>query len=505
MTRSTILPNSLRSSVQGVWLSALLALPTGLGLVLDAHITVITQAMLYVLVVVVGAYVLSPAASVVCAVLAVVCLNFFFVPPRWTFAVDSQEHLVALVVMLVVALVISQLSQRLRRNTALARLHARRAERLQTLASELALCTDATAAAAAGARHMAQAFEGPSVLALRTGDGRLQGVDASLELSPSVQDGLRAAMREAAVLGPGTGRWPGLNAWYLPLGTKQHMHGAACVHNIEALDDAGREHAQALCALVAQALARLQLGREMALANERNTRQQLQNTFLAAVSHDLRTPLAALVGNASSLLTQRDKMTSNEQASRLDDMLRSASHLSRLTDNTLLLVQLANTAEPLALDWEALEEIAGACVARKRQDGAGTRIHLQVPADLPLVRVNGVLMAQLLDNLLDNALKYSDDVVDLTVRLRSGQMQLLVQDRGPVVPHEVHTQIFEPYSRGDRSGKQGAGLGLALCRAIAKAHGGHISLRARQGGGNSFRVCLPLMADAPVAAPGVDA
>jgi two-component system sensor histidine kinase KdpD len=254
--------------------------------------------------------------------------------------------------------------------------------------------------------------------------------------------------------------------------------------------------------LVTQALERLRLGREMAVANERNTRQQLQNTFLAAVSHDLRTPLAALVGNASSLLTQRDKMTVDEQSALLEGIVFSATHLSRLTENTLQLVQLANSDQPLALDWEAMEEIAGACVARQRQAGGGTRIRLQLAAGLPLVRVNAVLIAQLLDNLLDNALKYSEDAVDLQVRVGNGHMQILVQDRGPAIPKELQMQIFEPYSRGDRSGKQGAGLGLALCRAIALAHGGRISLRARQAGGNSFRVCLPLSVEPRLAPSG---
>ncbi len=501
MTNSTLLTPDNRTGRQAVWLLVLLALPTGVGLVLDTHITVMTQSMLYVLAVVVGAYVLPPAASMSCAVLAVVCLNFFFVPPRWNFAVDSQEHLVALVVMTVVALVISQLSQRLRRNTALARLHAGRAEQLQTLASQLALCPDAAAAARAGARHVAQAFDGLTVLALLS-EGQLSGVDATVELTPSMQDGLRASMREAAVLGPGTGRWPGLNAWYLPLGNGEHMHGAVCVQNIEAADEAGREHAQALCALISQALERLRLGHEMALADERNNRQQLQNTFLAAVSHDLRTPLAALLGNASSLLTQRNKMSANEQAALLDGIVQSATHLSRLTENTLQLVQLANSDQTLAVDWESLEEIAGASVVRLRQGGAGARIRLQLSTDLPLVRVNAVLIAQLLDNLLDNALKYSEDAVALKVSVCEGQIQLMVQDRGPVIPKELQAQIFEPYSRGDQSGKQGAGLGLALCRVIALAHGGRISVRARQAGGNSFRVCLPLAAQPPSAPPG---
>ncbi len=500
MMNSIWFPGDKRTGLQLVWLAVLLALPTGVGLALDAQLTVMTQAMLYVLAVVVGAYALPAAASMACAVLAVVCLNFFFVPPRWTFAVDSQEHLVSLVVMMVVALVISQLSQRLRRNTALARLHARRAEQLQTLASELAQCADAAGAGQIGAQHLAQAFAGPTFLALLS-NGQLSVLDASVEVTSPVHDGLRAAMREAAVLGPGTGRWPGLNAWYLPLGAGQQMQGAACVQNIDAADDAGREHAQALCALVAQALERLHLGHEMKLADERITRQELQNTFLAAISHDLRTPLAALVGSASSLVTQRDKMTSDEQRLLLDGIVTSATHLSQLTENTLQLVQLTNSDQPIAVDWESMEEIAGACMARQRQAGTGHRIRLNVAAGIPLLRLNAVLMAQLLDNLLDNALKYSEDVVGLVVRMCDGHMQILVQDRGPAIHQELQQDIFEPYSRGDKSGKQGAGLGLALCRAIAHAHGGSITVHSRRAGGNSFRVCLPLV-PVPPAIPG---
>jgi two-component system sensor histidine kinase KdpD len=408
-----------------------------------------------------------------------------------------------------VALVISQLSQRLRGKTALARLHAQRAQQLQTLASALALCASADAVAQVGARHLAYAFAGPTALALRAPDGGLQMVSGSGSLAPSKQDGLRAAMREAAVLGPGTGRWPGLNAWYVPLGSVQalggtpYMHGAACVQNVQASDQAGRGHAQALCVLVAQALERLHLAQAMALAQARNAHQQLQNTFLAAVSHDLRSPLAALVGNATSLQTQGDKMTAVQRLSLLDGIVRSARHLSRLTENTLQLVQLANAAVPLALDWESLEEIAGACVARQRQArGVVGRIRMHVPTGLPLVRLNAVLIAQLLDNLLDNALKYSTEAVDVKVRLQPGCVQLRVQDRGQTIAPSSYPHIFEPYARGDSSGKQGAGLGLALCRAIAQAHGGKLSLRSRQGGGNSFMLSLPMLAQAPGVPPG---
>ena len=124
-----------------------------------------------------------------------------------------------------------------------------------------------------------------------------------------MRDGMRCCMTRGRVLGPGTGRWPGLNAWYLPLGDKGQMTGAACVRPARPADEAGREHAQALCTLLAQALWRLRLTASMLAAQSEAQRQQLQSTFLAAISHDLRTPLAAIVGAASSLQTQRDKLS----------------------------------------------------------------------------------------------------------------------------------------------------------------------------------------------------
>src|SRR5665647_1686142 len=178
---------------------------------------------------------------------------------------------------------------------------------------------------------------------------------------------MQCCMREAATLGPGTGRWPGLDAWYIPLGEKGQMTGAACVQNISAADHSGREHAQALCTLTAQALWRMKLTGAMRAAQEESQRHNLQSTFLAAIAHDLRTPLAAIVGAASSLQTQRDKLGAAEQDRLLGSILSEASYLSTVTENTLQLVRLTGSAQPLKRDWESMEEIVGAVLARVRQ------------------------------------------------------------------------------------------------------------------------------------------
>jgi two-component system sensor histidine kinase KdpD len=490
-TRPGRLPQPARTWVAVI---ALLCGATAGGFLLDHHVSLTSQAMVYVLVVVIASYKLGLIESVVCALGAVTAFNFFFVPPRWTFEVDSREHLIALVTMLAVALVVNHLAAALRRETDLARLNEKRARQLQELAGKLADAISPDGVAVLGEAALNEVFDGPSFVSLLQPDGAL---DTGQGLEAMAMDGLRSCMREAAVLGPGTGRWPGLNAWYLPLGTREHMSGAACVQNVLASDTTGLEHAQALCTMLGQALWRLKLTSSMLAAQSETQRQQVQSTFLAAVSHDLRTPLATIVGAASALQTQGDKLGACEQARLLGSIASEAAYLSTLTENTLQLVQLGNSARPPVWDWESMEEIVGAALARSRLQDPDRRIKSRVPVGLPLIQADPVLLAQLLGNLLENALKYSQDAIELNVQLAEGNMQLSVKDRGEMIPAAMHQTIFEPYSRNDHSGQRGAGLGLALCRAIAARHGGSLNLRRRPGGGNCFTFSMPINPQQP--------
>jgi len=476
--------------------AVLLALATGLCWLLDAHVSLTSQAMVYVLAVALAAYKLEWIESAVCAVGAVTALNFFFVPPRWTFEVDSQEHFIALTTLLVVALVISRLASGLRRETATARLNEQRARQLQTLAAELAGAGTPQQVLSLGRAALDAAFAGPCALVLADDGGTLSPVEG---LAPAVQDGLRGCMKDGAVLGPGTGRWPGLDAWYLPLGTRGQTGGAACVRPARAGDEEGREHAQALCALLAQALWRLKLAVSMRAAQGEAQRQQLQSTFLAAISHDLRTPLAAIVGAASALQTQHDKLAPTEQARLLDSIATEASYLSAVTENTLQLVRLASPGLMLRRDWESMEEIVGAVLARMRPHDPEHRIHTQVPEGLPLVQADPVLLPQLIGNLLDNALKHGQGTIELTVSTPPQAIQVCVADHGPGIAPAEQEDIFQPYARGDQAGRRGTGLGLAVCRAIAQVHGGRLTLQSRVGEGSVFCLVLPL--DAPQPAP----
>ena len=503
-------PNSSSSSLflqAKPWLTvlALLVAATGGSFWLDHEVSLTSQAMLYVLAVVVASYRLGLLPSTVMAVAAVTAFNFFFVPPRWTFAVDGQENVIALAVMLLVALVTSRLSTSLRQETQLAQLNATRAQQLAALASALSGANATQEVEALAQQALDAAFGGPVHLAI--------GEPANSEWA----DGMRRCMHEAAALGPGTGRWPGLNAWYLPLASAGQNHGAICIRNVSAADGASLDHALALAAITAQALWHLKLNAAMVVSKVEAERQQVQSTFLAAISHDLRTPLASVVGAASALQTQGDRLGAPERQRLLDSIVNEARYLSTVTENTLQLVQLTNAAVPPPRGWESVEEIVGAVLARVRLRGAGQRIHAQVPEGLPLIQADPVLLAQLLTNLLDNALKYSSGGIDLDVALymalgsdpdlvpgvagHASALIVSVQDHGPTIAAAQVAAIFEPYSRNDRSGQRGAGLGLALCRAIAQVHGGTVHWHPRQGGGNCFTFTLPISAEQPRLVP----
>ena len=470
----------------------LLAAATLAAAWLDGEISLTSQAMLYLLAVVIASYRLGWREATLCAVAAVTAFNFFFVPPRFTLAVEHHEHFIALAVMLAVALTITRLASGLRRESQQARRNAQRARQLQGLAAQIAAVETQADLLGFGRAALSLEFSEADLMMIES-----DGVEITdpAELPLARREGLRCCISEAAVLGPGTGRWPGLDAWVLPLGGKGRVIGAAWVQPVIAGDAEAREHAQALCALLGEGLWRLRLAASMQAAQAQAQRQQVQGTLLAAVSHDLRTPLAAIVGAASALRSQRDRLDSAEQDRLLGSIESEAAYLSAVTENTLHLVRLADHALPLRRDWESMEEIVGAVLARVRRRDPSRRIRSRVAAGLPLVRADPVLLAQLLGNLLDNALNYSDANVDLTVDRQGDQLLVSVKDRGPGFAAQDPAQLFEPFVRGEHAqGRRGAGLGLAVCRAIAEAHGGQLTVRRRHGGGASLCLALPIEA-----------
>ncbi len=485
------------------WASAWTAM-----LAVDGHVDLANLAMLLVLGSTVAALWLPAPVSMAAAAVQVLAFNWVFVPPRGTFSIDLRQHALLLGALLAVNLLVAALMGRLRVQADRARHHARLADQLRTFGEALRDTGDPLARAPMLREALSDLAQAPvTLLLLRAGVPATDDADAALCLGEADADtlaGLWLALRQSTALGPGTGRHDELGAWILPMRTRQGSLGAACVPvDRDRPDDALRAHAQALCDQMGQALQRALAARQEREAREQAQAQGVRNALLAAISHDHRTPLATILGAASSLHDQGERLAPEQRRRLAATIVDEAGQLARLTDNTLQLARLDAPGVQLQLDWESAEEIVGSALRHARQRDPKRRVRARLEPGLPLLRCDALLLSQLLDNLIDNALKYSpaEAPVEILVRQQGAAVVIAVRDRGPGVPPAQRERVFEVFQRGSDAGqRRGAGVGLAVCRAIARAHGGELRLRPRGHGGSSFECVLPTVEPPP--APG---
>lgn len=314
--------------------------------------------------------------------------------------------------------------------------------------------------------------------------------------------GLQLCADGGRALGPGTTHHAGEPDLYLPLRGRDAALGAVTLRGLgtQALPPDHLAHAQALCDQMGLALQRRRVQDEARQAGELAQTQSTRNAMLAAISHDYRTPLATIMGSASALQTQGDRLSPAQRQELAARIVDETARLVRLTDNTLQLARLGAPGVALRCDWESAEEIVGAALRRVRRRPDGARVKARIEPELPLLWCDAALMSQLLDNLVDNALKYSpaEAPVELVVRRLGGEALFAVRDRGPGIEPAWRDRVFDAFQRGDLAAfsqrPAGAGVGLAVCRAIAEAHEGTLGLRPRGHGGCSFELRLPLRA-----------
>jgi two-component system sensor histidine kinase KdpD len=499
-----------------VWLAAWLAM-----WLLDGRTDLGNQALILVLASAAGAFWLPPFASLIVCAAAVLAFNFVFVPPRGTFSVDLHQHALLLVTMLAVSWTVALLMARQRQLAQQERMHRARAEQLRSFGEAL---RDAEDPRSRGPllQHALSELTGspPTLLMLPEAPLDSGAADACMLLGDATTDekaGLWLSLRQSQAMGPGTGRHEEQGAWYVPMRGRHASFGAALLPLPSPPQGAHAVlvHAQALCDQMGLVLERAAALGSAAASREAAQAQALRNTLLAAIAHDHRTPLATVLGAASSLLEQDERLSPEQRRRLAGTIVDEATQLARLTDNTLQLARLDAPGLVLRTDWESVEEIVGTVLRRIRSRDPATRVKAHVEAGLPLLRCDAVLLVQLLDNLVDNALKHggAGAPVEIVAHRAADRIVLAVRDRGPGVPPEWRSRIFEAFQRpaaatpqggvGQAPARRGAGVGLALCRAIARVHRGELTLRARRHGGSSFELSLPLT-EPPPGDGGVD-
>jgi two-component system sensor histidine kinase KdpD len=228
--------------------------------------------------------------------------------------------------------------------------------------------------------------------------------------------------------------------------------------------------------------------------------ERLRNAILAAVSHDLRTPLAVISGAAGSLAWSEGRLAEEARRDLILTIHEEAERMNRLANNLLEMGRLQSRSITLRREWQPLEEVCGAALYQLESSMQGREVLLRVPEDLPLVAIDEVLIERVLVNLLENALRYSPagTPIELVASARREEMTVEVLDRGPGIPAGEEEQVFDKFFRGETArSRHGVGLGLAVARAIVEAHGGRIWAENRDGGGAAFRFTLPIGGEPP--------
>jgi two-component system sensor histidine kinase KdpD len=465
--------------------------------------------MMYLIAVIVIAIRCGRGPSVLASVLSVAAFDFFFVPPYFSFAVSDIQYLLTFGVMLVVALVISNLAVRIRQQAELARYRERRTGVLYAMSRDLATHRGTGMLAHLATKHLREVFDSQVAIFLADPDKRLQlqrGEQLYFEFDPKEAGVAQWVFEHNERAGLGTDTLPGASALYLPLVGSAGSIGVVAVRPTESsrLMDPDQLHLlESLVNQVALAIERTRLSEEAQQAHVRVETERMRNAILSSVSHDLRTPLATITGAASSLLESRETMEAASQQELARSIYEEAHRLDRLVRNLLDITRLEAGAVQLQKEWHPFEEIVGAALTRLEGRLGGHPVNANFPSDLPLVLLDGVLMEQVLINLLENALKYAppSTAIELSASVSDHELVFEIADRGPGVPPADEKRIFEKFYRAGPAREGGVGLGLTICRGIIEAHGGRIWVEKRPGGGAVFRFTLPLDRTQPTIEP----
>ena len=474
--------------------SAVLVLGFALAFLADRYLSVANLGLIFLTVVLAVAVRTRMSVAVYAAVVCFLGYNFFFTRPRHTLAIANADDVLAVVLFLVVALISGQLATRLSRQVASLRAAQARARTLLELGQRLAASTQAQVILGTGVAALAQALAAEVAVLVRgpQSDWLVQ-VAMPVAFVPQASEVVAADGLERS---PTTGLSP--HAWVMQLGGATWRAGAIVIRPRVPVRPAAEERlglAREMVQQIGLALERAHLADALEQARVQGETERLRNALLSSVSHDLRSPLASMIGAASTLASYEAQLPAAERRELIEAILGEGERLDRYIQNLLDMARLGHGTLTLHRDWVDAAEIVLAAVGRVRRYHPGQSIDTRLPPETLLLYVHPALIEQALFNILENAAHVSPPGRPVEVALVPGEaaVSIEVRDHGPGIPPEERTRIFDMFfsvSRGDRVPK-GTGLGLSICRGMVGAHGGNVEALARDGGGTVMRVTLP--------------
>ncbi|SMP59444.1 two-component system sensor histidine kinase KdpD [Noviherbaspirillum suwonense] len=471
--------------------------------------------MLFLLTVVLVAVQLGRGPAVLATFVSVAAFDFFFVPPRFSFAVSDLQYTVTFVVMLAVGLITSHLTAGLRYQARVASYRESRSRALYQFARELSGTLQTGQIFEITCASISRAFHARATLLLPDSDGRLQLAEpaqdqAAPTLTPAsamLDIGIAQwAFDHAAAAGIGTDTLPGSPLFYLPVVAPMRTRGVLAIEPENRrwmLVPEQRQQLDTFATLAAIALERVHYIEVAQDALVQMESERLRNSLLSTLSHDLRTPLTVLVGLSESLLMARPPLPV-AQAELAEALHDESLRMSSLVANLLDMARIESGEVKLNLQWQPFEEVVGSALRACHAVIAGHDVQTRLAPGLPLVRFDAVLIERVLCNLLENACKYTPpgSLIVIAAEASGDRLDVAVRDNGPGLPAGREEALFEKFTRGQReSATPGVGLGLAICRAIVEAHGGTIRAGRSAEGGASFVFTLPLVSPPPLPGP----
>jgi two-component system sensor histidine kinase KdpD len=469
------------------------ALAVALALGLQQWLGLGDLSLVFMLAVLIVASRTSTGPAVLTAILCFLAYNYFFIEPRYTFYITAQHGVATVVLFLAAALLAGRLAAQLSMRVQALGVANHHAVARQELGAGLS-----TAASESEVVAIAQAaFQGSleAEVWVRLGNKGLHV--ASVEPPPP------PVLRQVDATG-GTSRMvesvEEFGWWFLPL---HAPHGALGVIGLKLpphrlpLDQDKRQHARAMSDDIAQALLRTRLVADLQSERLANESERLRSALLSSVSHDLRTPLAAIIGAAGSLDHYGDAMDATDRHDLLETVRVEGERLDRYIQNLLDMARLGHGALASERDWIGVDELIGSATTRMRRYQPGVRFSIAIAPGLPPLWVHPALVEQALFNVIENAARFSppgEAVVVAAQRVDGDRLRIDVSDRGPGIADADRQRIFDMfYSVAHGDGAHGTGLGLAICRGMVEAHGGTVeALPGIDGQGTTLRITLPV-------------
>jgi two-component system sensor histidine kinase KdpD len=501
-----IQPKSLRRPEYEIGLLYFI-LATVVSFVMYPYFALSNLIMVYLVGVMVTAIYCGRGPAILNSILSVLGFDFWFVPPRFTFLVEERHYILTFAVMFLVALVISHLTSLIRRQAEAARLQERQTAAMQTLSQQLAGTRGMEPILQVGVQRLGEILGCEVVGLLPDAQARLHVASGDLAavFHRDIIKELTIAQwtyENAQMAGWGTQQAPTSEILYVPL------RGASSTLGVLALRPRDPESAQwllpeqlrlrfleSLAKQVALALEVERLEKAALEAKIAMDTEHLRSSLLSSVTHDFQTPLAAIMGSASSLIELQGQVDPQTAREMLTDIYDEAENLSRLTYNLLSIARLESGSLTLHQEVQPLEEVLGASLNRLDKRLADRQVQISLAPDLPMLPLDAALAEQLFINLLENALKYTPagSPLSITASRQGEAIEVVVADNGPGFPPEDLDKIFDMFYQGAQGSRpRGHGLGLFICRAIVEAHGGRLEAFNRDAGGAAVRFTLPL-------------